>query len=156
MKPSGRISYLIMALFLIFLVVSQLPSYQASPTESTVPGSPTAGATTTPSYAGDFTVADVTVIDIETGKAVYLGVVNLRPVLERIAAGVKHSHRNDGEVFRNAGGLLPRRPSGYYREYVVPTRGIAGPGLQRLVLGAEGEVYYTFDHYDTFIRVDGD
>ncbi|MBQ3636617.1 MAG: hypothetical protein II951_13530 [Bacteroidales bacterium] len=27
------------------------------------------------------------------------------------------------------------------------------PGLQRIVVGAKGEIYYTPDHYQTFIRI---
>lgn len=100
-------------------------------------------------------VRDVAVVDIRTGKTIVLGTVDLKPTLVRIAAGEKHPHRNDGSVFRNFGDKLPRKKAGYYREYVVPTPGISGPGPQRLVIGAEGEVYYTSDHYETFIRVKG-
>ncbi len=154
MKPSSRTSYLIIGLFVVYLVLSQIPTQQAVSVPEARPDA--IGVINRPHYVGDFRVADVTVVDIDTGQALFLGEVNLRPTLERIAAGKKHPHRNDGEIFRNAGRLLPRRPSGYYREYVVPTPGISGPGPQRLVLGTEGEVYYTFDHYDTFIRIDGE
>ncbi|MCD8351804.1 MAG: hypothetical protein LUC93_14445 [Planctomycetaceae bacterium] len=156
MKPSARTGYLIMALFAVYLVMAQMPSRNPTPLPDAPQDAASIGIITRPYYAGDFKVADVTVVDINTGQAIFLGTVDLRPTLERIAAGQKHPHRNDGEVFRNAGRLLPRRPSGYYREYVVPTPGISGPGPQRLVLGTEGEVYYTFDHYDSFIRVDGE
>ncbi len=72
------------------------------------------------------------------------------PTLERIDSGEKFPHRNDGSIFQNREGLLPAQPYGYYREYVVPTTGIAGPGPRRLVLGSGGEIYYTEDHYRTF------
>lgn len=42
-------------------------------------------------------------------------------------------------------------PVGYYTEYVHPTPGILGPGPQRIVVGQGGEMYYTADHYKTFI-----
>ncbi|WP_175181505.1 ribonuclease domain-containing protein [Achromobacter aegrifaciens] len=31
--------------------------------------------------------------------------------------------------------------------------GIAGPGPQRIVVGKGGEMYYTADHYKTFIQI---
>ena len=51
----------------------------------------------------------------------------------------------------NKEGLLPARPRGYYREWVHPTPGVSGPGPQRIVTGSGGEVFYTPDHYKTFI-----
>jgi len=69
----------------------------------------------------------------------------------RIDDGVPFPHRNDGSVFQNREGLLPAQSPGYYREYVVPTPGVRGPGPQRLILGQGGEIYYTLDHYLTFI-----
>ena len=48
---------------------------------------------------------------------------------------------------------LPRRPRGYYREFVYPVKGLRLPGPARVVLGKKGEVYFTGDHYNTFTRV---
>lgn len=87
------------------------------------------------------------------GKVVYEGTVDLAPTLRRIEEGKSFPHRNDGAVFGNFEGLLPAKPRGYYREYVVPTKGLDGPGPQRLVMGKEGEIYYTPDHYATFLPV---
>jgi guanyl-specific ribonuclease Sa len=78
---------------------------------------------------------------------------NLHETLDRIARGERFPHRRDGSVFENREGLLPPQPRGYYKEYVHPTPGVDHAGLQRVVLGAGGEVYYTPDHYRTFIRV---
>lgn len=108
-----------------------------------------------PRLAGEFRIADVTVTDNNSGRKIHLDHVDLRPVLDRIAAGEKDSHRNDGTVYRNASRALPRHPQGYYREYVIRTPGLSGPGPQRLILGEGGEIYYTHDHYDTFITVKG-
>ncbi|MFC4274579.1 two-partner secretion domain-containing protein [Achromobacter aloeverae] len=92
----------------------------------------------------------VKVTDKLTGIT-YEGTVNLLPTFERIAAGIKFPSKNDGTVFKNMKSPLPAQPLGYYTEYVVPTPGVVGPGPQRVVTGKGGEVYYTPDHYDTFI-----
>ncbi|PXY27547.1 ribonuclease domain-containing protein [Prauserella muralis] len=60
----------------------------------------------------------------------------------------------DGTVFGNREKLLPEKPSGYYREYTVPTPGSADRGPRRLVTGEERELYYTGDHYASFVVVD--
>jgi RHS repeat-associated protein len=92
------------------------------------------------------------VTDRVTGN-VLEGTVDLKPTLDRISAGKTFPHRNDGAVFGNKEGLLPQQPAGYYREYVHPTPGVNGPGPQRIVTGQGGEIFYTPDHYRTFIRV---
>ena len=81
------------------------------------------------------------------------GELDLTDTLVRIAEGKSFPHRNDGGVFGNREGRLPRKPRGYYREYVHPTAGVRGPGPQRLVIGAGGDVWYTPDHYDSFRAV---
>ncbi|MBX7067451.1 MAG: hypothetical protein K1X28_09485 [Parachlamydiales bacterium] len=81
------------------------------------------------------------------------GLVDLSPTIERIQKGIKFPHRNDGTVFKNREGLLPKRHSSYYREYVHPTPGIEGPGPQRIIVGENGELFYSPDHYQTFIQV---
>jgi RHS repeat-associated protein len=101
--------------------------------------------------AGRF-IAGATVTDRHSGRTL-TGTVDLQPTFDRIQAGVRFPHRNDGSVFRNRGNPLPQQPLGYYREYVVPTPGIRGPGPQRLVVGQGGEMYYTPDHYGTFVPV---
>lgn len=73
--------------------------------------------------------------------------------LELIENGGPYPYDRDGAVFENREGLLPDRPAGYYREYTVPTPGEDDRGPRRLVTGADGEVYYTADHYDSFVRI---
>ena len=90
----------------------------------------------------------------ETGRVIYHGDVDLQPTLDRIAAGdLLDQFRNDGSSFQNRERRLPRQPAGYYKEYVVPTPGERGPGPQRIVVGNEGEVFYTSDHYKSFRRI---
>lgn len=97
-------------------------------------------------------VQDVRVYDLD-GRLAYRGAVDLAPELARIERGERDPHRNDGSVFQNREGRLPTRERGYYREYVVRTPTIRHAGPQRLVIGQGGEVYYTADHYQSFLRV---
>ena len=62
--------------------------------------------------------------------------------------------RNDGVTFQNREKRLPAKPSDYYREYTVPTPGSDDRGARRLVTGSSDEVYYTADHYESFVVVD--
>ena len=53
----------------------------------------------------------------------------------------------------NRENLLPLRPPGHYREYVDPTEGMAGPGPRRIIIGQDGELYYTKNHYKSFPKL---
>ncbi|MEN4630732.1 hemagglutinin repeat-containing protein [Pantoea agglomerans] len=103
-------------------------------------------------------IEGVTVKDIKSGQT-FTGTVDLKPTLDRIASGGTNPHKNDGSVFRNqpdrTTGVsgLPTQPNGYYKEYVHPTPNISGPGPQRIIVGQNGEAYYTNDHYKTFIKI---
>lgn len=79
------------------------------------------------------------------------GLVDLGPTLDRIANGGSFPHRNDGTVFRNREQRLPAQAAGYYTEFVHPTQGVNGPGVQRIIRGQGGELYYSPDHYARFI-----
>jgi ribonuclease T1 len=70
-----------------------------------------------------------------------------------IKQGGPFPYKRDGVVFSNRERRLPSRPSGYYREYTVPTPGARDRGARRIVAGTEGEYYYTDDHYNTFRRI---
>lgn len=76
-----------------------------------------------------------------------------RHVLTLIDAGGPFPYRQDGTVFGNNEGRLPGHPTGYYREYTVPTPGSADRGTRRLVVGHDGDIYYTNDHYASFRQV---
>jgi len=77
-----------------------------------------------------------------------------RDTLRLIAKGGPFPHRQDGSVFQNREGHLPKKPRGYYREYTVDTPGLDHRGARRIVTGGEppSEYYYTDDHYDSFRR----
>jgi ribonuclease T1 len=76
-----------------------------------------------------------------------------RSMLTLIDKGGPFRYRQDGTVFSNVEGLLPARPAGYYREYTVVTPGSPDRGTRRLVVGRDGDVYYTSDHYASFRQV---
>ncbi|MBB5808293.1 guanyl-specific ribonuclease Sa [Saccharothrix ecbatanensis] len=62
--------------------------------------------------------------------------------------------RNDGVTFQNREKILPAKARDYYREYTVPTPGSDDRGARRIVTGSSDEVYYTADHYESFVVVD--
>ena len=62
-------------------------------------------------------------------------------------------YRQDGVTFENREGLLPRKASGYYREYTVETPGSSDRGARRIIRGQGGELYFTDDDYASFKRV---
>jgi guanyl-specific ribonuclease Sa len=58
-----------------------------------------------------------------------------------------------GTIFKNKGDPLPTGNT--YKEYYVP-KGPKDPtnwGPRRLVVGSNGSVWYTWDHYSTFVQV---
>jgi guanyl-specific ribonuclease Sa len=55
-------------------------------------------------------------------------------------------------VYGNKSGALPTKPEGYYTESDV-WPGTGPRDTERLVIGRNGEVWYTPDHYGTFRRV---
>ncbi|VXC02558.1 ribonuclease domain-containing protein [Aeromicrobium sp. 9AM] len=62
-------------------------------------------------------------------------------------------YSRDGVVFMNREGLLPRHERGYWHEYTVPTPGESDRGARRIIAGRGGELYYTANHYRSFVRV---
>lgn len=81
----------------------------------------------------------------------------LQQTLRLIAQGgpFPYPHK-DGTTFQNREGRLPKKTSGYYREYTVPTPGARDRGARRLVTGGQPPVvyHYTEDHYRSFVRLE--
>ena len=73
-----------------------------------------------------------------------------RTTLSLIDAGGPFPYSQDGVVFQNREGHLPKKSSGYYHEYTVKTPGSADRGARRIIVGTAGERFYTDDHYATF------
>ncbi len=74
--------------------------------------------------------------------------------LELIDAGGPFPEDRDGVTFENREDLLPDRPTGYYREYTVPTPGSEDRGARRIIAGEGDELYWTDDHYGSFSRIE--
>jgi guanyl-specific ribonuclease Sa len=77
-----------------------------------------------------------------------------RATLALIDRGGPFPHRQDGVVFGNYEGLLPKQPRGYYHEYTVETPGARDRGARRIITGGTPPAvcYYTDDHYRSFRR----
>lgn len=126
---------------------SSSPSRPAVPDRTLAPrGTPAPPATLapTPTFAGIDPTSGLPIVALEALPAEAAATVEL------IDAGGPFPYRQDGTVFENREGLLPRRDSGYYHEYTVETPGSADRGPRRIVTGADGEMYWTADHYDSF------
>jgi ribonuclease T1 len=95
-------------------------------------------------------------IDPESGLAVVALAtlpVEARDAVARIDRGGPFPYAKDGAVFGNRERLLPTRPTGFYREYTVRTPGEDDRGPRRIVTGNDGQLFYTADHYASFVRI---
>ena len=75
--------------------------------------------------------------------------------LSLVADGGPFPFDRDDTTFQNREGLLPDQDRGYYREYTVVTPGESDRGARRIVAGADGDLYYTDDHYSSFREIVG-
>ncbi len=110
--------------------------------------SPYAAQTPAPSQSNDGDPC-ATIGDIQLPPRL----ADLCPTLDRIRTGRYDPHPRDGDTFYNRERLLPIKPEGYYREYVHPTPGIDGPGMRRVVRGCGGDLYFSADHYRSFVPI---
>jgi ribonuclease T1 len=70
--------------------------------------------------------------------------------LKLIAKGGPYPFAKDDTVFDNYQKLLPAEPYGFYHEFTVITPDVRNRGTRRVVTGADGEDYYTPNHYVSF------
>lgn len=90
-------------------------------------------------------------------SAVQVGSTPLRDpaMAERVGRAVQAISTGSGQhassvVYRNVGpGALPQQPLGYYQEWIVTTARSA----ERIVTGLGGEVYFSPDHYRSFVQI---
>jgi ribonuclease T1 len=141
--------------FIISIILAVLgffyqQSQQSRSVANTVPTS-NSGAVLT--NANSLVVRNQKILD-QNGKIIFIGDVDLAPTLARIARGERDSHPNDGSVHRNREGKLPQQADkNYYLEYVVRTPKVRSVGPQRLILGKQQEIFYTPNHYQTFLKL---
>jgi len=80
-------------------------------------------------------------------------ITEINKTLDQIELGGPFPHKKDGTVFRNDPQVLP--PGGNYREYTVDTPGAPNRAQRRIVQDVDtGNMFYTDDHYETFIQID--
>jgi ribonuclease T1 len=128
------------AYFLFSLAEGNNPLLSCSPPDS---ASPEQSAQTKPDSqpATSFNSGEIGVNDLPP---------EARTTLQLIKNGGPFPFSQDNTVFSNYEGLLPKKSSGYYREYTVITPGSRDRGARRIVAGANKEYYYTSDHYRSF------
>ena len=61
-----------------------------------------------------------------------------------------------GSYFGNYEGLLPSKDGRIYTECDIDTLGKTSRGAKRIVFSNDGLIYYTEDHYESFILLYGD
>ena len=61
-----------------------------------------------------------------------------------------------GDRFGNYEGLLPDAPGREYHECDIDTLHAASRGAKRIVYSNDGLIYYTEDHYESFILLYGE
>lgn len=150
MRLSARLAAVVAVLFVLAACHA---SAGASPTPTLAAGaSATAhsSATTTPAATATLAVDPVSGLE-------FVNLADLPPeaadTVELIASDGPFPYSQDGVVFQNREGILPEERSGYYHEYTVRTPGSPDRGARRIVTGADGALYYTGDHYDSFQRI---
>jgi hypothetical protein len=110
-----------------------------------------------PESAGQLTSTSV----VNFGTTVYSGPLNVKNTLDRIRANNGPDRSNDGAVFNNNTGQLPSGHGTWYEFTVEPAGGtninfanspynVSFPGPMRIVMAADGDTYFTGDHYSTF------
>lgn len=131
-------------LVLLAFVLGGLP--QAGPSQpgpgpaAASPGNPGAGATVS-GVANPSQLPEIRASDLPP---------EARKTLALIARGGPYPYSRDNVPFGNFERILPRKSSGYYREFTVRTPRESDRGARRIVTGAAGEKYYTADHYESF------
>lgn len=157
-----RLSTLIGALLtlaVLVLVVAGIPRTGDSPSTATSPAHTSAAASAKPSASAKSSGGPAAARPTGTGvanpsrlpevKASELP-AEARQVLVLIARGGPYPYSRDNITFGNFERVLPQKPSGYYREFTVPTPGESDRGARRIIAGDAGEKYYTADHYSSF------
>lgn len=115
------------------------------------------GTTSTDSFEPAQSVESVSTVSFPVHPSWDGGAIDLASLPEEaidtiglIDDGGPYPYRQDDGTFQNREGILPPESRSYYREYTVETPGSRDRGARRIVTGADGEMYWTADHYDSF------
>jgi len=137
----------------------EAPPSPATPLPSVSP-SPSASPVAAPSRAPSGTLASrdargLKVLGKKPLDAQIAVVVTSMDRTGRPPSGVAQGGRRGSRpgVFQNAERRLPVRAPGYYRESDVWPRRAGARGGERLIFGQGGEVYFSPDHYRSFVRL---
>lgn len=140
------------------LAIALLLAWQYWPRQSApdpaprVSGNPAAARSQAPIEASDPSPGQVLP---DAGLPAFLP-IEARDTIALIQRGGPFPYRQDGSVFGNREGHLPRAPRGWYHEYTVETPGLSHRGARRIITGGNPPRtwYYTSDHYDSFRAFD--
>ena len=80
-------------------------------------------------------------------------------ITKKEAQGVNLKAENKcigGDKFHNREGILPKAKGRTYTECDIDTLGKSSRGAKRIVFSNDGLVYYTGDHYQTFVLLYGE
>jgi len=118
---------------------------------STAPSAPSSAQTTTPE-PGSVSTTRAAVANPSTLPTINASQLpkEARQTLALIAKGGPYPYGEDDGNFGNFEGLLPKKASGFYREYTVVTPGASNRGARRIIVGKDTAKYYTADHYVSF------
>ncbi len=135
---------LLLGLAVLAFVLAGVPQTGTAPS-----GAGTASAVKTSAVPSDAPPAPANPSGLPEVKASELP-AEARQTLALIARGGPYPYSRDDATFGNFERILPRKSSGYYKEYTVRTPGESDRGARRIVAGQAGEKYYTPDHYNSF------
>ena len=150
MRGIGRLLALAAVLVLVVGLGMVLSSTQEGPVSPPVPAGSTAASAPVRSTAASAPAVDGSGLEAVPASSLP---PEARETLALIARGGPYPYSRDGAVFSNFERLLPRKPSGYYKEFTVRTPGESDRGARRIVVGETGEKYYTPDHYESFFHI---
>ena len=130
---------LLLGLVVLAFVLAGVPETGTAPSDAGTTSAPAPAAPPAPANLSGLPAVNASELPAEA-----------RQTLALIARGGPYPYSRDNVTFGNFERILPRKSSGYYKEYTVRTPGELDRGARRIVAGQAGEKYYTPDHYNSF------
>lgn len=169
MRRFTRLTGALLALLLVFSVLSgcggaapDVPSCTAAPaTDAVSPGESDKSSPAALDEGGEYTSAE----DVALYLHLYAHLPqNFITKKDASALGWNGGGLDDyadgkcigGDRFGNYEGLLPDAPGREYHECDIDTLHAASRGAKRIVYSNDGLIYYTEDHYESFILLYGE